>query len=321
MLHVYSYSSLISVAAQRTVTVLVGEEDEQQAFQIHVELLSASSADFKEKIGKCDTREELKPLILNNVTVETFNTFTKWMYAQKSPTDGVEVEELHDDSGDGRKSSQRTKDGSDVEEPDGSRRERAGQQDRNVSGTSLSSDAQNKPDSDPGKSPETSKESVRWDARLNREGRVFGRLVDLWIFAARYDCVGFQQAVMIQLQRCVEDWEVVPCPTVVKRALDNLKLSAPLCQYLIRCYGYHADHEDMSKERLATLSSEFLVAVLDFTFLRINEDPPEMNDDWCEFHEHETESEREACSNGRQNDPDGGFKILRRSRPSFRGCC
>jgi hypothetical protein len=87
---------------------------------------------------------------------------------------------------------------------------------------------------------------------------VFGRLVDLWIFAVRYDCVGFQQAVMIQLQRCVDDWEVVPCPTVVKGALDNLKLGAPLCRYLIRCYGYYPDHEQMPTERLAKLPSEFL---------------------------------------------------------------
>ena len=166
-------------------------------------------------------------------------------------------------------------------------------------------------------------DSSPWYAGLNSQGRVFGRLVDLYIFAARYDALGIRQATILTLQRCINGLETLPCPTVLKRALDSLEIEVPLCRYLIVCYGSYADYEAMSKERCATLSSQFLLDVLDISYARLAYDSvPDVGEDWCNFHEHER-GEQDECEGRREKDAD----VLEKRKPPprpvrrFGGCC
>jgi hypothetical protein len=129
-------------------------------------------------------------------------------------------------------------------------------------------------------------------------------LVDTFVFATRYKCAAFLNAAILQLQRCVYNYEVIPCPTVMKRALDQPDLGSPLCSYLIICYGHYTDHEKMSNVRLTTLPSKFLIAIIEIAIQRIDDDAPSTHEDWCQFHEHEDVSEREECENKRSSDPD-----------------
>lgn len=218
-----------SFAAQSMITILVGNEQIQ--YNVHAEVLSAHSTVLKEEVGDLDKTTEIKPILINDVSEETFNTFMTWIYAKKLATDGVLVTEMDD--------ADESDDGSSVaSNEDGDADDKSSIASNEVEGTKQSTkDAT--PDAT-GTSIVTSTQETEadvdnkpWDAELNRAGRVFGRLVDAFIFAARYDCSVFRRAVVLQLQRCIDKYNRVPCPTVVKRALDHLHLDAPLCRYLV----------------------------------------------------------------------------------------
>jgi hypothetical protein len=106
--------------------------------------------------------------------------------------------------------------------------------------------------------------------------------------------------------------------TVVKRALEQLRLEMQLCRYLTLCCGNYTDYHRMSKKRLATLPSDFLATILEIVFKCIEEESPRTDDDWCELHEYEKDDEREECRAARASDPD-----VRPCRPFMgrtRGC-
>ena len=54
--------------------------------------------------------------------------------------------------------------------------------------------------------------------------RIFGRLLNLYVFESRYECHRFRQAVILQLQRCNHNWGPNPGPTMVKRVLPHLDI-------------------------------------------------------------------------------------------------
>lgn len=78
-----SANDALSFATQKIVTVIVGEGGEQTPFQIHANLLSSSSILFSEKIDADTFQAELKPLVLSDVSVETFKVFVDWIYGEK----------------------------------------------------------------------------------------------------------------------------------------------------------------------------------------------------------------------------------------------
>ena len=83
----------ISLAAQRVVKILVNDGDEQTPFYVHAHLLTANSALFAKKI-KCDDDLETvhKPLIIDDVSSDTFDSFTRWLCKIEPPMAGVEVD-------------------------------------------------------------------------------------------------------------------------------------------------------------------------------------------------------------------------------------
>lgn len=100
---------------------------------------------------------------------------------------------------------------------------------------------------------------------------MFARLLDLYIFANTYKAVIFKGVIMLAFQRYIETTETLPCPTIVKHALDNLDYKSPMCKYLTRCYGHYTDFKKVNKERFATLSPTFLTDVLLIAFQRTDD--------------------------------------------------
>lgn len=79
-------------------TILVG--DGQTTFNVHAELLSANSCVLNGEIGNADSKNEIKPLIIRNVTAEVFDIFVTWIYAKNHSVDGVVVPEIEEDDTD-----------------------------------------------------------------------------------------------------------------------------------------------------------------------------------------------------------------------------
>jgi len=102
--------------------------------------------------------------------------------------------------------------------------------------------------------------------------------------------------VILEWQEFSTSKDTLPCSTIVKRALDHLDLKSPLCQFLILCYGYYTDHFTISKRHFSSLPSTFLTEVLTVTFKRLcRESIRSWDEDWCRFHEHQDEEDKQAC--------------------------
>ena len=88
--HTKLLTSAFRSSARSVVTVLVVEADEQTSFEVNADVLASSSMTFKEHLDYYDQQQELKPLVINNVTVEAFDTFIKWIGAGHQPTSGAQ---------------------------------------------------------------------------------------------------------------------------------------------------------------------------------------------------------------------------------------
>ena len=267
--------------------------------------------------------DEPKPLVLRDVSLQVFETFSRWIY-----TKALVVEELEDDdsgpvvisdnsdSDSGSEGSNDNGNNGDGESADISVQATGGAQ-HSTSGEKSPSAAGS---DESGESDESSPST-----KLKRKGRVFLRLLKLYKFATTFQAKQFENAIMIQWQRFTIDNETLPCQTIVTEALSGLSLESHLCQYLIACYGHYTDYGKMNKDRFAKLSSEFLTRVLEIAFARIDGgDVASMDENWCAFHEHEDYIELEECEQSREDDPDVKAKrTANKSRLSRRwgGCC
>ena len=73
--------------------------------------------------------------------------------------------------------------------------------------------------------------------------------------------------------------------------------------YLVQKYGHDADLKSADKNYFAKLPSEFFMAVLMIVNERMN-DTDEWEDNWCEYHEHETWEGWNECQDSRSSDAD-----------------
>lgn len=140
------------------VAILVG--DDQTRFAVQARVLSAHSTVLKNAVGEHETTSEVKPIIICNVTEETFNTFVAWIYSNGVPTDSLVVAEMNNE---GRKESSVASNEAD----------KTGQ----MNGYEIA----------PAASTVTPTRAIEsndkpWDADLSNAGRVFERLVDAFVF-------------------------------------------------------------------------------------------------------------------------------------------
>ena len=165
-------------------------------------------------------------------------------------------------------------------------------------------------------------EELPWymSSPLNTRGQIFGRLLDLYTFGITYEVPDFKLDVILTWQRFSHTKSTYPSATVVRNIVQRVSITSGLVQYLIGCYAYEVDIDDIKKDRdrFSTMQSEFLTEVLILALGRVKNDTAdeEPNKRWCEYHEHETEEAKERCrdKHGRRDDPDMQYK-----RSSSRG--
>lgn len=251
--------------------------------------------------------------MLRDVSSETFETFSRWIYAKI-----LVVDELEDDDRDTSDNSGRDDSGNGPNDAESERGNLPAQQ-RDVTRDGVSGSKSRRVANNNGNNSEHPPSY----SSLNRKGRVFIRLINLYRFATNFQASSFKNVIMIQWQRFTINSETLPCPTVVKHALSRLGIKSRLCQYLITCYAYYADYKKIEKDIFATLSPEFLTEVLVLVFNRLDDgEVMDMDENWCEFHEHEDEEEREECEKSREEDPDVAAKRRAEARLAFRkGYC
>ena len=267
-------------------------------------------------------------MILRDVGVEQFETFSKWLYTKEVVVEEIKESEQEDEND--------SDDGASTDDSDGREEEadgEAGEGDDNESDSNEPSQTtangvqqdQSPPAAETNgeTNGETNPKDNSWYAGVNRKGRVFARLLDLYIFANKFKIVSLKGAVMLRFQRFIEATATLPCPTIVKHALDHLDFkSSMMCKYLTKCYGHYTDFKKVSKDRFATLSPAFLTAVLFIAFERVDgveSSRGAYDENWCDYHDHANEEERKECEKSRPQDID----VLNK-RPRVRrwgGCC
>src|SRR4051812_1717062 len=133
--------------------------------------------------------------------------------------------------------------------------------------------------------------------------------------------------IMLAWQRFSHTTSTYPCPTVTRNIVERMPISEGLLPYVVSCYAYYMDIEDMKKNRLRlnTIPSEFLTEVLILSRTRTEENFDEMEPDyrWCEYHGHDTEESKEACRNqdGQEDDPDVQYRYRMMRPRRYGGCC
>lgn len=303
-----------SFAGQKTVEIII-ERKEEQSFCVHGTVLCAYSEEFKKKLDSLG--EERKPLTLKNVSFNTFDAFVRWIYAiygGKSQYASVELEAIDEACS--------TSDlvEIDAEEVDAQQTEEQHSSMNQCSASSLwvrpsratsalfgntAENLEQTAASDSGMQSNDSTGQVNGVPRnqLSPKQRAYLDLVDLYIFVVRYDAIALRRVVVLTLQRLIESWELLPCYFVIKRALDDLYATAPLCNFFAACCAYY---DEVPSERFAELPSDFLAELLDLTRSRANEDEDfdvEVGS-WCQYHEHEGRSDRKSCELWRKDDVD-----------------
>lgn len=167
-----------------------------RSFNIDKNLLCSESIHFRQYFESSHNPE---PLVLpDNVTAEVMEAFSYWIY-----TKSVQVTELEDEYSkeDGSSSS----DGdNDDDDDDASDQEDVSDGQVSVIAIDDAGGTDDGASSDPCAASATDGENPEgrpWYPSLQRRGRIFGRLLDLYTFATNYDAPGLKIAVMLLWQR------------------------------------------------------------------------------------------------------------------------
>ena len=280
----------------------MSEGKEEEIFRAHTYILSAHSKEFKKMLQGTDC--ERKPILISDASFETLDIFIMWCYAVNfgaSIYDSVEVDE--DDVADDA-------DGASDNIRSGVEKSERHQGTSQINEDRSTTDGGNNNNDDPllsdhvglttaSSTRESDQESCQSNAMpriagLDVTGRVFHRLVDLYIFSVRYSALDFMRAVILTIQRLIQEWDAIHHPTVVKYALDNLNLDDALSRFLARYYMWD---DDIREAHASTLPSDFLTKVLAVISAseRWHDDVPLPGEKWCDFHEHKDEDERNEC--------------------------
>ncbi|KAI9769117.1 MAG: hypothetical protein M1840_004468 [Geoglossum simile] len=274
---------------QTIVTVKAVADKDTASFSVYKELLCNYSSVFRERLNPPSGAPGTPDSLTLQASAETFQVFLNWLYTKDLVVDGLDSDSESEDGGED----------SAAESADPGASGDANKQASEISVINISDGSQSDNDSI---TADNGDSQGLWYSGLKERGRVFGRLLELYIFGDVYKIQSFKTAVILEWQEFSTSKETLPCPTIVKRALDYLDLKSPLCQFLILCYGYYTDYFTISKRRFSTLPSTFLTEVLMVTFKRLDKDVKSWEEDWCRFHEHQDEEEKQACEASREEE-------------------
>lgn len=127
---------------------------------------------------------------------------------------------------------------------------------------------------------------------------------ELYIFADMYDVPVLRRQVMDRIFAA----SVLPKYAVVVLAFSRLPTSAPLCRFFVDVYCQRfreSDDDESERKQREKLPHEFLLGVMlrhakIMGRLRAKEMLPSYKLNMCDYHEHETEEERQLCLSERQ---------------------
>ena len=232
-------------ANQPVATIIVNEGGEETYFFIHAQILSSISDVLAQKLRPYATGEGSKPLSFSNVSSETFDIFTGWIYFLRQSHSSFPYDVIREDSDPARKERHTNHTGA----------ESTGTNGGTFYGLLDSFNSSRNSEND---------DDQPWYAGLDRRDRICGRFVDLYLFASIYGVDKLKQAVVVSLVHRIQTWGRCPSPTVINHALSKgLSISSRLGRYFVACYAAIYHNKASSRSELATLPSKFLAAVLD----------------------------------------------------------
>ncbi|KAL9090166.1 MAG: hypothetical protein Q9165_005446 [Trypethelium subeluteriae] len=278
---------------------------EGQTFTVHKDLLCYCSPNFRAALeGEFIERIEGK-LHLDDVDERTFKMFLEWLYFEKLPSWGIV---------DGTWSS--TNANNEDEETEESTSESEGEFFSDRSESDLSEELRDLEGDDQvvhainskqcetlASHKHTSDERVltpeNFEAFFSMQPEA--ELVNLYIFADKYDVPGLRDVLITELRDHGPDEEEVPSFAVVIKAYDNLPADSPLCQYLMQVYlaSYRAHSRYCLCDECGLrdmLPSEFLLTLMSLMSADLEGRHGSAQDAICEwYHQHADRKECQAC--------------------------
>jgi hypothetical protein len=139
--------------------------------------------------------------------------------------------------------------------------------------------------------------------------RVFGRLLDVYIFSIDYEITGLKLDSLLAWQRFYDACYLTLNNRVTHNTYKRISSSSGFAKFLFHCYAFDSASETQLRANLSLLPSEFVaeVAILALDLAKHNKPYSLMTRyRWCDFHEHETEQEKINCQShpSRQQDVD-----------------
>ncbi|KAF1948679.1 hypothetical protein CC80DRAFT_521017 [Byssothecium circinans] len=145
------------------------------------------------------------------------------------------------------------------------------------------------------------------------EGFLERRFISLYIFAHRYEIPKLRRAVILAWQTNDEIIQSMPDHGNVIDAYESLPSDAPLCKYFLDMYTVYWN-PDKDSERMVALRSQLPQAFLfELATTLARGERPKSEKDWCEWHEHEDEAAKKACTEEMMKDP-AAAKAIKRLR-------
>ncbi|PVH92599.1 hypothetical protein DM02DRAFT_662783 [Periconia macrospinosa] len=145
------------------------------------------------------------------------------------------------------------------------------------------------------------------------EGFLERRFISLYIFAHRYEIPKLRRAVILAWQTNDEILQSMPDHSNVIDAYENLPADSPLCKYFLDMYSVYWNPEK-DNERMTALRSQLPQPFLfELATTLAKGERPKSEKDWCEWHEHEDDAAKKACTDEMMKDP-AAAKAIKRLR-------
>jgi hypothetical protein len=274
--------------------VSVSVEDSSKLFDVHRHVLYNECKGLRPALNVAKGRAQ--PLVLSLVSAECFDTVCRWVYSKELvlkelSTAGDELVQKHDymknDDGKASHGNTNLNPATDANDPS----------DQDF--VHIEDDAK----SDSAKPSDT---NCPWYSGLDRPGRIYARLVDLYAFASTYNATQLKQVIMLAWQRFSLSCNSLPPVQVVDRAFARIDADEPLCRWIILWYSFYNGSVAFKAAKFGSSSPKFLAGVLDILYQkqagRVQFDGLDKN--WCDFHQHVDGKERVECEKTRETDPD-----------------
>jgi hypothetical protein len=265
--------------------VFIRVEDSPKHFQVHKSVLYAGCIGLHRLLDV--STSEKNPLVLSRISAECFETVCRWLYSKElvvKELDNTNEATPYTNGGSGGTKTAHVTDVRDQTDQD-----------------YIHVTAEN--ESDGTKSDRT---NPLWYADLDRNGRIYARLVDLYAFATRYEATQLSRVIMLAWQRFSISCNSLPPFSVVNRAFTRMNGDEPLCEYIILWYGYFNVGVSFVAKDFSSTPSKFLAGVLEIMYQKQAGGHlfAGLDKNWCDFHNHTEESEIKECQKAREQDPD-----------------